>query len=81
MPIQHAIWKVGDKPLPLCASRLASDQKLEEMIVRDSRILSSEWMLIGRQEVTNHGGYLIRFDEDQRATFVREVGNVEAGPR
>lgn len=56
MPIQHAIWKVGDKPLPLSASRLASEQKLEEMIVRDSRILSSEWMLIGRQEVTSHGG-------------------------
>lgn len=42
MPIQHAIWKVVDKPLPLSASRLASEQKLEEMIVRDPRILSSE---------------------------------------
>lgn len=26
------------------------------MIVRDPRILSSEWMLFGRQEVTSHGG-------------------------
>ena len=33
-----------------------SEQKLEEMIVRDPRILSSEWMLIGRQEITSHGG-------------------------
>lgn len=56
MPIQHAIWKVGDKPEPLTSSLLASEQKLEEMIVRDPRILSSEWMLIGRQEVTSHGG-------------------------
>lgn len=56
MPIQHAIWKVGDKPEPLTSSQLASEQKLEEMIVRDPRILSSEWMLIGRQEVTSHGG-------------------------
>ena len=56
MPIQHAIWKVGDKPLPLSASRLVSDQKLEEMILVDPRILSSEWMLIGRQEITNQGG-------------------------
>ena len=56
MPIQHAIWKVGDKPAPLSASRLASEQTLEEMIVRDPRILSSEWMLIGQQEVTSHGG-------------------------
>jgi hypothetical protein len=56
MPIQHAIWKVGANPEPLSASQLASEQKLEEMIIRDPRILSSEWMLIGRQEVTSHGG-------------------------
>lgn len=56
MPIQHAIWRVGDNPQPLSASQLASEQKLEEMIVRDPRILSSEWMLIGRQEITSHGG-------------------------
>ena len=56
MPMHHAIWKVGDQPAPLVASRLASEQKLEDMIVRDPRILSSEWMLIGRQEITSHGG-------------------------
>lgn len=56
MPIQHAIWKVGDNPVPLSVSRLPSEQKLEAMIARDSRILSSEWMLIGRQELTSHGG-------------------------
>lgn len=56
MPIQHAIWKVGEKPEPLTASQLASEQKLEEMIVRDPRILSSEWLMIGRQEITSHGG-------------------------
>jgi uncharacterized protein YeaO (DUF488 family) len=56
MPIHHAIWRVGDQPAPLVSSRLASEQQLEDMIVRDPRILSSEWMLIGRQEVTSHGG-------------------------
>ena len=56
MPIQHAIWRVGEKPQPLSASRLVSEQKFEEMIVFDPRILSSEWMLIGRQEITIHGG-------------------------
>jgi hypothetical protein len=56
MPIQHAIWKVGDQPAPLSSAKLPSEQKLEEMIVKDPSILSSEWMLIGRQEVTAHGG-------------------------
>jgi len=54
MPIHHAIWCVGEQPAPL-SSRLASEQQLEDMIVREPRILSSEWMLIGRQEVTSHG--------------------------
>lgn len=56
MPIEHAIWTVGDQPTPLTATRLPSEQTLEEMIVRDPRILSSEWMLIGRQEITSFGG-------------------------
>jgi len=56
MPIHHAIWRVGQTPTPLNTTRLTSEQQLEDMIVRDPRILSSEWMLIGRQERTNDGG-------------------------
>lgn len=56
MPIQHAIWTVGEKPVALAAGKLVSENKLEEMIVADPSILSSEWMLIGRQVSTSHGG-------------------------
>lgn len=56
MPIKHDIWKVGATPVPLTSGRLPSEQKLEEMIISDPRILSTEWLLIGRQEHTNHGG-------------------------
>lgn len=56
MPIQHAIWRVGDRPAPLATTRLASEQQLEDMIACDLSILSNEWMLIGRQEGTSHGG-------------------------
>ena len=56
MPIQHAIWQVGDQPTLLARSKLVSEQQLEDMIVREPSILSSEWMLIGRQETTTHGG-------------------------
>jgi hypothetical protein len=56
MPIHHAIWRVGETPELLSSTRLTSEQQLEEMIVRDPRILSSEWMLIGRQERTQDGG-------------------------
>ena len=56
MPIQHAIWQVADQPAILPTAKLASEQLLETMIVREPRILSSEWMLIGLQEVTSHAG-------------------------
>jgi hypothetical protein len=58
MPIKHAIWKVGSQPVQLVAGQLPSEQLLEDMIVRDPNILSSAWMLIGRQEVTAYGGKL-----------------------
>ena len=56
MPVKHAIWKIGAKPAPLPTSTLLSEQQLEEMIVAAPEILSSEWMLIGRQESTGFGG-------------------------
>src|SRR5438034_9345886 len=56
MPIRTALWKVSQQPKPLAESTLAKDQLLEEMIVAAPRLLSDEWMLIGRQEDTGFGG-------------------------
>lgn len=56
MPIRHSIWKVDDQPAALGTTTLANEQQLEDMIVRAPDILSSEWMLIGRQEQTGLGG-------------------------
>lgn len=58
MPIQHAIWKVGDNPEPLIVSKLTSEKQLEDMIIQCPGILSDEWMLIGRQEQTSFGGII-----------------------
>lgn len=56
MPINHAIWRIAAQPRPLVKSSLASERLLEEMIVAAPRVLSDEWMLIGRQEDTGFGG-------------------------
>jgi hypothetical protein len=55
MPVQHAIWQVGAAPVALPTSKLVNEQLLEDMIVQDPRILSTEWMLIGRQETIGQG--------------------------
>jgi hypothetical protein len=58
MPIKHAIWNVGQSPTPLPVCRLPNERILEEMIIAAPAILSSEWMLIGRQERTGFGGII-----------------------
>lgn len=58
MPIRNAIWTVSPSPQPLSEARLPSERVLEDMIVSAPRILSDEWMLIGRQERTGTGGII-----------------------
>ena len=58
MPISHAVWTVSKDPREVPQGILPSEQMLEEMIVAQPRILSSEWMLIGRQVDTGYGGRL-----------------------
>jgi len=47
---------VGGLPQTLKGRQLESEALLEEMIVAAPGILSSEWMMFGRQEETGHGG-------------------------
>lgn len=56
MPVRTALWKVGSKPEQLGETNLATEQLLENMIVASPKLLSDEWMLIGRQEDTGYGG-------------------------
>ena len=58
MPIKTNLWKVSDTPQMLAEAKLASEQQLEDMIVREPRLLSDEWMLIGRQQHTGFGGII-----------------------
>jgi len=58
MPIRNAVWTVSSQPQPLSEARLPSERVLEDMIVAAPRILSDEWMLIGRQERTGSAGII-----------------------
>src|SRR4030042_3078067 len=56
MPDRTTLWRVGPQPQPLLESSLANERLLEDMVVAAPRMLSDEWMLIGRQENTALGG-------------------------
>jgi len=72
MPIHHAIWKVGNKPEPLIEVSLGKEALLEKMIVEDSMILSTRWMLIGQQVHTSHGGFidLLALNQDSQLIVI-----------
>ena len=56
MPIRHSLWRVGEAPQRLGEGALPTEALLERMIVATPEILSDQWMLVGRQEETGHGG-------------------------
>ena len=56
MPIRTDLWRIGPQPEQLTESVLPAEQLLEDMIVAAPRMLSDEWMLLGRQENTGFGG-------------------------
>lgn len=56
MPINQALWSVGELPVALPAATLPSEQLLERMIVKSPEIISSDIMIIGQQENTGLGG-------------------------
>ena len=58
MPIRTQLWTVADKPKKMNEGKLASEKLLEGMIVHAPELLSEEWMLIGQQEKTAHGGII-----------------------
>ena len=55
MPINNAIWRVGDVPVRLTASSLENERLLHEMILADMTLLSDEWLVIGSETRTDHG--------------------------
>ncbi|WP_215859643.1 hypothetical protein [Acidithiobacillus ferriphilus] len=58
MPIKTALWKIDQRPTELRESVLETEKLLEDMIVAEPRMLSDEWMLIGRQIATGFSGII-----------------------
>ena len=58
MTIRTALWKVSAQPQALIEAQLPSEKMLEDMIVAAPKMLSDEWMLIGRQVGTGVGGII-----------------------
>jgi hypothetical protein len=58
MPVSQSIWKIDEKPTKLSSCSLKSENQLEDMICQDISILNEQWLLIGHQVATAHGGII-----------------------
>jgi hypothetical protein len=58
MPIEVGIWRLGAKPEKVKMSAIDSELMLEDALVKDLSILSSQLMLIGRQVSTSYGKFI-----------------------
>lgn len=58
MAVQHGMWKIGSKPIALSPIKMQNEELLETQIFNDISILNPNWMLIGRQVITDFGKYI-----------------------
>ena len=70
MSLQTSLWRVeGAKPVPVVASPMDFEARLEDLIVADADLLGPDQLLIiDRQVLTSHGKYLdiLAIDEEAR---------------
>jgi len=70
MPVEQSIWKVGESPEKLSLSSLKNENELEDMICQDMAIIYDQWLPIGRQVVTAHGGKIDILAIDQSGNLI-----------
>jgi hypothetical protein len=70
MPVEHAVWKVGNTPERLKDSKLDTENVLEEMIFKDVSILNDGWLLIGRQVLTAYGKFIDLLAVDAQGSII-----------
>ena len=68
MPLELGVWRIDQTPLEVAVVPLSLEDRLEELLAADLSVASPDWMLIGRQVPTDHGGFvdLLAIDADGR---------------
>lgn len=66
MPLELGVWRIDEKPVPIEASGIDQEKRLEEILAENLNIASPNWMLIGRQVMTAYGNPidLLAMDRD-----------------
>src|SRR5688572_6837539 len=58
MPVELGVWRIDGQLARVPSVSLDLESRLEEILDRDIAIANPEWMVVGRQVITPHGGRL-----------------------
>ncbi|MBN1362222.1 MAG: DUF91 domain-containing protein [Sedimentisphaerales bacterium] len=66
MPVEVALWRLGDKPERVDFSPIDAESRLEQILADDPTIIDPNLLLIGRQVLTAYGKFidLLALDSD-----------------
>ena len=70
MPIEQSIWKIGDTVERVDDSELSTELELEDVLQKNIEIISSNWLVIGRQVLTDFGGYVDLLAIDNNGSII-----------
>ena len=58
MPVEVALWRMGDKPKRVNFSPIDAESRLEQILAADPTIIDPNLLLIGRQVLTAYGKFI-----------------------
>jgi len=66
MPLELGVWRIDDKCRRVETTSLSDEARLEDLLDADISIASPNWMIIGRQVLTDYGTFidLLAIDRD-----------------
>ncbi|MCK4391765.1 DUF91 domain-containing protein [Candidatus Bipolaricaulota bacterium] len=66
MPLELGVWRIDEKPVPIEASGIDQEKRLEDILADNLGVASPNWMIIGRQVMTSYGNPidLLAMDRD-----------------
>ncbi len=70
MPVEAALWRIGERAVPIPASQMDAEDRLEELLGNDLSMLGLELLLIGRQVPTAYGHFIDLLALDPRGVPV-----------
>ena len=70
MAIMHTIWKISDNIEKINESSLKLEKELEESLQKNIEILNANWLIIGRQVITNFGKFIDLLAIDRNGSLI-----------